>query len=142
MFPVELRVSLLPDRFPILCLDSGIVSSLGLRWVKGVYVFRCNLLPALLAKGPGSFTCHCGNTKVERIPNKGQHGKLTRKKKILPPLLPGFELETFRSRVRRSYQQAIPALECRQVTKCLHAHTIFAHLYLAFDLVQRSDLAH
>ena len=27
-------------------------------------------------------------------------------KKILPPLLPGFELATFRSRVRRSNQQA------------------------------------
>ena len=29
-------------------------------------------------------------------------------KKILPPLLPGLELATFRSRVRRSNQQAIP----------------------------------
>ena len=27
---------------------------------------------------------------------------------FLPPLLPGFELTTFRSRVLRSYQQAIP----------------------------------
>ena len=38
-----------------------------------------------------------------------QHTKLTLEKKILPPLLPGFELETFRSRVRRFNQQAIPA---------------------------------
>ena len=30
-------------------------------------------------------------------------------KKILPPLLSGFELATFRSRARRSNQQAIPA---------------------------------
>ena len=55
--------------------------------------------------------CDCGNTGVERTPNKSQHTKLTlEKKKILPLLLPGFELATSRSRVRRSYQQAIPAL--------------------------------
>ena len=45
---------------------------------------------------------------MERTPNKSQHTKLTLEKKILPPLLPGFELATFRSRVGRSYQQAIP----------------------------------
>ena len=39
-----------------------------------------------------------------------RHTKLTLEKKILPPLLPGFELATFRSRVWHSYQQAIPAL--------------------------------
>ena len=38
---------------------------------------------------------------VERTPNKSQHTKLTLEKKILPPLLPGFEHATFRSRVRR-----------------------------------------
>ena len=31
-------------------------------------VFSCNLPPALLADWPGSFTCYCGNTGVERIP--------------------------------------------------------------------------
>ena len=50
---------------------------------------------------------------VERTPNKSQHTKLTLEKKILPPLLPGFELATFRSRLRRSNQQAIPVtLQC------------------------------
>ena len=34
----------------------------------GVCVFSCNLPPALLAEWPGSFTCYCGNTGVERIP--------------------------------------------------------------------------
>ena len=34
--------------------------------------------------------------------NKSQHRKLTPKKKILPPLLQGFEPATFQSRVRRS----------------------------------------
>ena len=57
----------------------------------------------------GSFICHCGNTGVERTPNKSQHKKLTLEKKIFPPLLPGFELATFRSRVRRSSQQAMSA---------------------------------
>ena len=35
---------------PTLCLDSRMVSPLGLHWVKGVCVFRCNLPPALLAE--------------------------------------------------------------------------------------------
>ena len=34
--------------------------------------------------------------------NKSQHGKSTLEKKILPPLLQGFEPATFQSRVRRS----------------------------------------
>ena len=42
-----------------------------------------------------------------------QHTKLTLEKKILPKLLPVFELATFRSRVRRSNEQAIPAPWCR-----------------------------
>ena len=60
-------------------------------------MFRCNLPPTPLAEWPGSFTCHCGSTGMERTPNKSQHRKLTPEKKILPPLLPGFELATFRS---------------------------------------------
>ena len=87
--------------------QSGIVSPPWLCWVKGVCVFRCNLPPAPEAEWLGSFMCHCSNTGVERTPNKSQHTKLTLEKKILPPLLPGFELTTFRSRVWRSYQPAI-----------------------------------
>ena len=49
----------------------------------------------------GSFTCNCGNTGVERTLDKSQHTKLNLEKKILSPLLPGFELANFRSRVRR-----------------------------------------
>ena len=45
-------------------------------------------------------------TGAKRTPNKSQHTTLG--KNFLPPLLPGFELTTFRSRVLRSYQQAIP----------------------------------
>ena len=39
---------------------------------------------------------------MERTPNKSRHRKLTLEKKILPLLLPGFELATFPSRVWRS----------------------------------------
>ena len=43
--------------------------------------------------------------------------KLTREKKFFPLLLRGFELATFRSQGRRSYQQAIPAscIEVKQI---------------------------
>ena len=40
--------------------------------------------------------------------NQCQHRKLTLEKKILPPLLQGFEPATFRSRVQRSNPWAIP----------------------------------
>ena len=96
MFPDKLRVSSFPDRFPhyawtaAYSVHSDLIGSNG--------VFRCNLPPAFLAEWPGSSTCHCGNTGVERTPNKSQHTKFTLEKKILPPLLPGFELVTFRSR--------------------------------------------
>ena len=86
-------------------MPGSIVSPLRLRWVKDVCVIRCNLPPALLAECPRSFPCHCDDKWVERTPNNRQHTKLTLEKKIL---LPGFELATFRSRVRCSNQQAIP----------------------------------
>ena len=68
--------------------------------------------------------CHCGNTGVERTSNKSQHTQLTLEKKILPPLLPGFEPATFRSRVRRSNQQDIPALlACNTIITIQHIST-------------------
>ena len=45
-----------------------------------------------------------------RYQNKSQHRKLTLEKKILPPLLQGFEPATFQSWVWRSNHCAIPAL--------------------------------
>ena len=44
-----------------------------------------------------------------RYRNKSQHRKSTLEKKILPPLLQGFEPATFQSRVRRSNHWAIPS---------------------------------
>ena len=96
---------LVPWQVPTLSLDSGRVSPLRLCWVKGVSVFRCNLPPALLAKWPGSFTCHCGYTEVGRdTEQKSAHkvdsgegnspaGVRTRNLSITSPAL---------------YQQAIP----------------------------------
>ena len=94
-------MSSFPCKVPTQCLDST-VSPLRLRWVKDVCMCRCNLPSALLAEWSGSFTCHCGNTGVERTPNESQHIKLALEKNILPPLLQGLELATFRSRVWRS----------------------------------------
>ena len=56
---------------------------------------------------------------------KSQHTKWTPKKKILPQLLPCFELATFRSRVRRSYQQAIPAPNISQINHRRRVSVIF-----------------
>ena len=109
VFPDKLRMSSFPNRFPhytwtaawSACSDfvgSRVYACLGV---------TCQL--HFLVEWPGSFTCQSGSTGVEWPSNKSQHTKLTLEKKILPPLLPGFELATYRSRVRRSYQQAIPA---------------------------------
>ena len=77
-----------------------------------------------LAEWLESFTCHCGNTGVERTPNKSQHTKLTLEDKILLLLLLGFELATFQSRARRSNQQAIPAPLKMHLKATLHTSTI------------------
>ena len=100
-----------------------IVSPLRLRWVENVRVFRCKLPPAHLAEWPGYFTCYCGDTGVERTPNKSQHTQLTMEKKILHSFLPRLELATFQSRVRRSYQQAILADMSVRHTQTHEHHT-------------------
>ena len=46
---------------------------------------------------------------AERTLNKSQHTKLTLEKKILPPLLLGFELATFKTCVRCCYYHGIKA---------------------------------
>ena len=52
--------------------------------------------------------------------NKSQHRKSTLEKKILPPLLQGFEPATFQSRVRLSYP--------RSRSSCLLADTFCDHM--------------
>ena len=96
--------------------------------------FRCNLLLALLAEWPGSFACHCSNTVVERTPNKSRHTKLTLEKKILPPLLPGFELATFRSQVQHSTNK-VSQLLCENYG-CMDTHKV-SHFEFRGDMWQR-----
>ena len=96
--PWQVACELVSGEVLTLCLDSGIVSPVRLRWVKDVCVLWCNLPPALLAEWTGCFMCHCGDTGVERTPNKSHYTELSLEKKILPPFLPGFELASFRSR--------------------------------------------
>ena len=78
---------------------------------RGACVFSCNLPPALLAEWPGSFTCYCANTGVERITKSEPERKVDagEENEILPPLLQGLEPATFRSRVRRSNYWVRPA---------------------------------
>ena len=100
----------------------------------------CNLPHALLAEWPGSFMCHCGNTGVEQKMNKSQHTKLTLEKKILPPLLQGFKLATFWSRVRHSLKQAIPAPRGLTVSTEITKITVQIHC-MKYLLEDRQALA-
>ena len=108
MFP-DVACELLPNRFPHYALtaaQSAQSDFVGLR----VYVclgVTCHL--HFCQNDRWSFTCHCCNTGVEWALHNSKHAKLTLEKKILPMLLPGFKLATFRSGVRQSYQQAILA---------------------------------
>ena len=52
--------------------------------------------------------------------NKSQHRKLTSNKKIIPPLQPGLEPTTFRSRVRRSTTEVSP-LPAHTVVSVIHS---------------------
>jgi len=79
-------------------------------------VFSCNLPSALLAEWPGSFTCYCGNTGVERIPKKESAQKAD-------PGEEGLEPGTFRSRVRRSNHWALPALPSYPLLESVSWHT-------------------
>ena len=62
---------------PTLCLNTGIVSPLRLRWVKSVCVFRCNLPPALWHNDRGLLRATVVTRGEERTWNKSQDTKLT-----------------------------------------------------------------
>ena len=91
VFPVKLCVSSFLDRFSHCAWTADSKPTLTLLG-QGCNVLRCNLPAALWAKWLVSFMCHC---------DKSQHTKLTLEKKVLPLLLPGFELATFWSGVWR-----------------------------------------
>ena len=118
MFPDKFRVNSFPNMFPHY---SDTPTSLGrgrmrvlditcrLQFLQNDRLFVC-LFVCLFVDFVFVFTCHCGYTGAERTSNKSQHTKLNLEKKFLPLLLQGFELATFRSRVKRSYQQAVSAV--------------------------------
>ena len=60
---------------------------------QGASEFSCHLPPVLLAER--SFNCCSGSTRVEEKLKLSQHRKLTLKKKIILPLLPGLEPMAF-----------------------------------------------
>ena len=64
--------------------------------------------------------------------NQSQHRKSTLEKKILPPLLQGFEPGTFQSRVRRSNHWAIPVF-----TRSMHTDkkTIKVQVYMSYTVL-------
>ena len=85
-----LRVSSFPERFPRYAwrvswsahtdfVGSRVYACLGVTFHLHVWQNDRGLL------------YHCDNTGLERTPSKSQRLKLTLEKKILPPLLPGFE---------------------------------------------------
>ena len=111
VFPDELRVSSFPDRFPHSAWTaawsahsdfdgSTVYACLGVTCHLHFWQNDRGIFPATAVKR--GWNGHRIRIKVSTV-------MLTLEKKILPPLLPGFELATFRSRVRRSNQQAIPA---------------------------------
>ena len=75
-------------------------------------MLRCNLPLALFGRMTGVFYVPLRYHREERAPNQSQHTKLTLEKNILPPLLPGFELVTFRSRIRCSTKLSYPEPLC------------------------------
>ena len=56
---------------------------------------------------------------MERTPNMSKHTKLILEKKILPPLLPGFELAAFRSRVNCKLSRLLPLISFQTRTELL-----------------------
>ena len=102
MFPNELRVSSFPDWFPHYACTAA--KSAHTDFV-GSSVSACSGVTRHLhfcLNDRGLLRAIAVTRGMERTPNKSQHTKLNLEKKILPPLLPGFEVATFRSRVRRS----------------------------------------
>ena len=80
------------------------------------HVVRANLansmLRVLLAMTDAGQDFSDPNMAVSQLPFSPStpHTQLTLEKTIIPSLPPGLDLATFQSRVRRSYQRAIPTL--------------------------------
>ena len=98
MFPDESRVSSFPDKFPHCTCTAAYLAHSDF---VGSRVYACLGVTFHLhfwQNDQGLLRATTVTQGVERTPNKSQHTKLTPEQKILPPLLPGFELATFQSR--------------------------------------------
>ena len=107
--PDELRVSSFPNRFQRYAWTTALSARSDF---VGSRVYECLSVTCHLhfwQNYRGLLRATAVPRGVERTQNQSHHTKLTLEKKILPPLLPGFELATFRLRVRRSNQQAFQA---------------------------------
>ena len=92
--------------------------------VKGVFVFRCNLPPALLSKWLGSFTFHCSNRGLEQTQNKSQH------REVNSPAAPGRIDTQSLSRRGMCTRQMYGKLWWRDVVWICTADTkIIVHIY-------------
>ena len=99
-------MSLFPNRFPQHALTAAWSAHSDLVWSR-VYAclgVTCHLHLWQNDQGLLHATAVTRGWNVHRLRVSTQ--SLTPVKKILPPLLPGFEFATFLSRVRRSYRQA------------------------------------
>ena len=92
------RLKLLPSR-RMFCVHHTAVHQCTVSLPILSYVSSCNLPPALLTEWQYFLHTAAVTRRWNGYRNKSQHRKLTPEKKILPPLLPGFEPATFRSRV-------------------------------------------
>ena len=75
-------------------------------------------------------------TAVTRVWN-GHRIRVSTQSFLLPPFLPEFELATFRSRVRRSYQQAIPV---PSLTVHNGMYVLCTYIFVHFCLLFSFDL--
>ena len=98
MCPDKLHLSLFLDRFPRYthrAAESAHSNFIG----SGLYACLSVTCHLHFGQNELGLLCATAVTGVEWTPNKSQHTKLTLEKKILPPLLPGFEFATFQSQV-------------------------------------------
>ena len=92
----------LPDRF-----SHYAWTVFRLHWVQGVSMSRCKLPSVLLAKWPGSFTCYCGYTAMERTPKNCQDWRFREENSPTAPA--GTQTCNLSITSPPLYQQAIPS---------------------------------
>ena len=95
-----------------------------------MYAYLCVTCHLHFWQNDQSFTCHCSKMGWNGHWIKESAHKLTLEKKIVLLLLLEFELATFQSQVRHSYQQAIPAPTFIYMPTNIHAHGVVLKMQL------------